>query len=306
MADPSIITVTISVPGLPAILQAIQDLRTEFQITNRHLQNIEARLHNIESRSADESQFPKDMVARDLTTNHAPEVPSAQEELINNIPEALFTHETLLNGTPRVSMAQDLPVNNTPPVIRDASSRDSSPSTDEGLTNTRMKGEEAAVLGRSMQSAMPAAGQKRKRVEGDLGFAMRVSAAQIAQGRVEDGHEEGPSRSESPFDYRATDRTDDHELTSDALDIIPPVRPRTSMQSPATRTEIPQASRSTSATPTLQDSIDASYISAPTENVTYSRTGRMRRPAQRLAGFVSTPTEAEITRMSNRAIGRRS
>ncbi|KAI5239976.1 hypothetical protein E4T42_08506 [Aureobasidium subglaciale] len=305
MADPSIITVAISVPGLPAILQAIQDLRTEYQITNGHLQNIDARLRNIESRSADESQFPEDIVETDLTTDHAPEVPSAQEELINNIPGALFKHETLINGTLRVSMAQDLPVDNTPPVIRDASSRDSSPSADEGLTNTRTNGEEAAVLGRSMQSAMPAAGQKRERVEGDMGFAMRDSAAQIAQRRVEDGHEEGPSLSESPFDYRVTDRPDNHGLTSDAMDFIPPVRPRTSMQSPAIRTEIPQASRSTSATPALQDSIDASYISAHTENVTYSRTGRLRRPAQRLAGFVSTPTEAEITRMSDRVIGRR-
>ncbi|KAI5197902.1 hypothetical protein E4T39_07054 [Aureobasidium subglaciale] len=291
MADPSIITVTISVPGLPAILQAIQDLRTKYQTTNRHLQNIDACCMR-------EPQSPEDTVARESLTDHTPEVYVAQEIPIDNTPEVPFAQEISAYDLPRVSFEHDLPVDNTPP-MQNFSPQGSSPSADEGLTNTTTTGEEAAVPSRPTQSAAHAVGQKRKRVKRDMGFAMRNSAAQIAQRRFEGGHQDGPSRSESPFDDPTLDdRTTHHELTSDTMDFIPPVRPRTSMPPPPTLTEAHQASRPTSQTPALQDSIDASSIGAPAENITYSQHGRIRRQTRRQDGFIPLPSLSELNKMS--------
>lgn len=172
----------------------------------------------------------------------------------------------------------------------------SSPSVDEGIT---------AVAERVIPP--PTAGHKRKRTVHDAsgrvnhsGFIFRSSDAQLVEKRSE--HIRGPSRSESPFD--------NNHRPEPSSDEIPAARPR----SPPSLIQEQARQRGRKSKKAKEDGLDQFVASKPEDftirydhrlldvfkaDLCYSRyTGRIRKQTKRQSGFVSTPDEVEINRLS--------
>ncbi|KAI4725620.1 hypothetical protein E4T49_06628 [Aureobasidium sp. EXF-10728] len=275
MADPrATMTFTIDVPQLAQLVQTVRDLtvgirelRQEFSVRLAALEAESASRKTNQSQSRthenDDLQLQTDDLAREDLDHE-----------VNVGPRINPTYEDTL--APRDDAAhEDSHVNIDKLDIDRAASRFSTPSIDQGFTATTLP-------------PAAAAGRKRKRTsafhigEPDCinrsGFVFRDSDAQLAGKKIKDAS--GTSRSESPFDVN-NNNNDRQQLSSDDLEIMPPVRPRLDPS------------------PLPQHRVRALHtVEAQPEEITMSQRGRVRKQTQRPDGFVSTPKEGEINKMS--------
>jgi hypothetical protein len=203
-------TVTFDIPVLAELLQANRDLRTVISDLRIELSTrIQAIETHLTSQRTDHSTLTA--TSRDLTHNVSPiHDPRLRRDDLH-VDQDLHVQS---NDLPHqdVRAQQDDNTHRHDHVDQDdgsrSTSRTSSPSVDQGLTVV------------DYVSPAPAVGRKRKRTANShvgkspyikhAGFVIRGSDTQLAQRRLE----ASPSRSESPFD------------SSDKLETLPPVRPR--------------------------------------------------------------------------------